>query len=192
LQWITIGWNSVEVFITIGLGAISGSLALVAFGLDSLVEVFASLVVLWQLTPVGDGRHLHRERRAMSLVALAFAVLAAYLLVASARALWTGPQPDSSWLGVAYLAMTAAVMFGLAWRKRRLASQLDSGVMAAEASMTFLDGCLSTSVLLALVVNAWWGWWWADPLTALVVAAAAAREGREAWAHARLLGPGAG
>ena len=181
LQWATIAWNSVEVFVTIGLGLASGSLALIAFGLDSLVEVFASLVVIWHMNPGADGHRAHRDRRAIRLVGAAFALLAVYLVVAGIRQLVLGEQPDSSPVGIGYLFVTAIVMFSLARWKRRVGTALDSEPFRAEASMTFLDGCLATSILTALVLNLVLGWWWADPAAALLIGAAAAREARESW-----------
>ncbi len=181
LQWATIAWNSIEVFVTIGLGVAAGSLALVAFGLDSLVEVFASLVVVWHMNPGAEGHHARRDRRAMRLVGAAFALLALYLVVAATRQLLLGEQPDSSPVGIVYLLVTAIVMFSLARWKRRVGSALESEPYAAEAAMTFLDGCLATSILVALALNLAFGWWRADPIAALLVGFAAAREAREAW-----------
>jgi divalent metal cation (Fe/Co/Zn/Cd) transporter len=179
LQRITIAWNLGEVFVTVGLGLAAGSLALIAFGFDSLVEVFASFVVLRHLDG-GDGEGLEgRERRATRLVGGAFAVLALYLAAASIRALVVGAEPDSSPLGIAYLAVTAVVMFGLATTKRRVGLRLGSRAVLAEARMTLLDGCLATGILVALVLNTTAGWWWADPLAALAVALVAAREAVE-------------
>ena len=170
-----------EVFVTIGLGVAAQSLALVAFGLDSLVEVFASLVVIWHLNPGTEGHARRRDRRAMRLVAAAFAVVAAYLVVAGARQLVGREQPDSSPAGIAYLFVTAVVMFTLAARKRQLGRALKSEPFLAEASMTSLDGALATSILVALGLNTAFGWWWADPGAALLISAAAAREAVEAW-----------
>lgn len=184
LQWATIAWNVLEVFVTVGLGLAARSLALIAFGLDSLIEVFASIVVLWHMGPGEDGRESERDRRALRLVAVAFAVLAVYLLVASGRTLWLRERPDASPWGVAYLTVTAAVMFGLAWAKKRLGRELGSSPFEAEASMTFLDGCLATGILLALLTNLLFGWWWADPLAAAAVAVIAAREAYEGWTGA--------
>ena len=181
LQWATIAWNGIEVFVTIGLGLAARSLALIAFGLDSLIEVFASLVVIWHMSPGSGGHQAGRDRRAMRLVGVAFAVLAAYLTFAGVRALVAQEQPESSPLGIAYLAVTAAVMFTLARAKRRIGTALDSRPFLAEASMTFLDGCLATGILAALALNLVLGWWWADPAAALVIAAAAGREAHEAW-----------
>jgi divalent metal cation (Fe/Co/Zn/Cd) transporter len=176
LQKLTIAWNVAEVGITIGLGIAAGSLALVAFGLDSLVEVFASLVVLWHMAP--DVSTEERDRKAHRLVGVAFAVLGAYLLIAGVRALWIGAEPESSPIGIAYLAVTAVVMFGLAAGKRRIGRRLGSSPFLAEARMTFLDGCLATAILVALALNTAFGWTWADAVAALIVSAAAARE---AW-----------
>ena len=181
LQWATIAWNSLEVFVTIGLGVAAGSLALIAFGLDSLVEVFASLVVIWHMNPGADGHDEHRDRKAMRLVGVAFGVLAAYLLVAGVRQLAAHAEPDGSPAGIAYLAVTAVVMFSLARWKRRVGRALDSDPFRAEASLTFLDGCLATSILAALALNLAWGWWWADPVAALLIGAVAVREARESW-----------
>lgn len=183
LQWATIGWNVCEVFVTIGLGVAAGSLALIAFGLDSLVEVFASLVVVWHVG-AGGVRDRRRDRRALRLVAVAFAVLALYLLVSSVASLVSRDEPASSPLGIAYLVVTAAVMFGLARWKRRVGAALESGPFLAEASMTHLDGWLATGILTALALNLLLGWWWADPLAALVVGAAAVREAADSWSRA--------
>lgn len=181
LQWATVAWNSVEVLVTVALGVASGSLALVAFGLDSLVEVFASLVVVWQLDGAEADR---RERRALRLVAVAFGVLAAYLVVAGVRQIVAGDEPGESPAGIVFLGVTAVVMFGLARWKRRVGTALASAPFRAEASITFLDGCLASSILAALVVNAAFDWWWADPLAAGVIGVVAAHSARRAWAEA--------
>ncbi len=164
-----------EVFVTISLGVASGSLALVAFGLDSMIEVFASMVVVWHLHE-GASPAAHRTRFALRLIAAAFFVLAAYLLVASVRSLVIGSTPGESPLGIAYLALTALVMFTLAAAKRRTARTLASEPLGAEASMTFLDGCLCLCILTALAVNIAFSWWWADGAAALLIAGFAIRE----------------
>ena len=184
LQWATIAWNCLEVVVTIALGVAAGSLALVAFGLDSLVEVFASSVVIWHMAPVEAVMGAGRDRRALRLVGIAFGVLAAYLLVAGLRQLASDERPASSPAGIAYLVVTALVMFGLARWKRRVGTALDSEPFVAEASMTFLDGCLATGIVAALAANLVLGWTWADPGAALVISAAAAYEARESWLEA--------
>jgi len=166
-----------EVFVTVGLGAAAGSIALIAFGLDSLVEIFASSVVLWQLRGEGAAR----TRHAMLLVALAFFTLALVLFGGAAYTLATGHRADDSVWGVAYLALTAGVMFTLAYRKWRLGEQLDNHPLEHEARITFLDGCLATGVLLALAAAIVFEWWWADPLAAIIVAVACVPEGLDAW-----------
>jgi divalent metal cation (Fe/Co/Zn/Cd) transporter len=181
LEWATNGWNVMEVVVTISLGIQAGSLALIAFGLDSVVEIFASTVVIRNLrddrTDPGD-RHVHRSLR---MIAVAFWVLAVFLFVISVRGLVRGDRPDSSPLGVAYLALTAGVMFGLSGLKRSTARELGSETLHAEAALTFLDGCLSTGILTALVLNAALGWWWTDAAAALVVAGFAVKEGFDHW-----------
>ena len=174
LEVATIVWNVLEVFVTIGLGIAAGSLALIAFGLDSVAEILASGAVLWSLR--GDaGRE--RTRRALRVVALAFFALAAVLFVGGVRNLITEQHPGDSPFGIAYLAVTAGVMFGLAIAKQRLSRKVDNHPLVHEARVTFLDGILATSVLLALVVNSAFGWWWADPLAAIAVAVVAVFEG---------------
>jgi divalent metal cation (Fe/Co/Zn/Cd) transporter len=181
LEWATNAWNAMEVFVTITLGVRAGSLALIAFGLDSVIEIFASTVVIRNLhddrVDPGD-RRIHR---ALRLIAVAFWVLAAFLVVISIRGLARGDRPDGSPLGVAYLGVTACVMFGLARLKHVTAAHLGSETLEAEANMTLLDGCLSTSILIALVLNAWLGWWWADASAALLVAGFAVNEGVDHW-----------
>ncbi len=180
LQWATIGWNVGEVFVTVGLGIAAGSLGLVGFGMDSLIEVFASLVVVGHLRRM-DGRSEVAHRR----IGWAFFALAAALTVLAVERLASRSVPDESPWGVAYLTATVIVMWGLAFLKRRVGRLLGDGPVAAEASMTFLDGWLAFGVLVSLVVNALWGWWWADPAAALLVAAAAVREGMENFEESR-------
>ncbi len=183
LEIATIGWNVVEVFVTVGLGLAAGSIALVAFGLDSLVEIVASVVVIWYI-----GNH-HAERRAMHalrIVALAFAALGVYLFVASVYSLQAGEVAGSSPVGVAYLTVAASAMFVLAFKKRALARGAHSEPLAAEADMTFLDGCLASSILVALVMNAAWGIWWADPAAALLVALFCFRAAAANWSESRV------
>ena len=184
LEWATNGWNLMEVVVTVTLGVQARSLALIAFGLDSVVEIFASTVVIHNLR---DGRRDPGDRRihrALRLIAIAFWILATFLIVMSVRGLVRQDRPDTSLIGIAYLAVTACVMFGLAILKRTTARSLRSEPLHAEAAMTFLDGWLSTGVLTALVLNATLDWWWADPIAALLVAAVAITEGIGHWRDA--------
>jgi len=181
LEWATNCWNATEVFVTVSLGVRAGSLALVAFGLDSIIEIFASTVVIRNLR---DNRHDPGDRRihrALRRIAVAFWLLAFFLIVLSVRGLVRGDRPDSSPVGVAYLAVTACAMLGLARLKRVTADELGSETLRAEAAMTLLDGCLATGILTALVLNAWLGWWWTDGAAALLVAGFAINDGIDHW-----------
>jgi divalent metal cation (Fe/Co/Zn/Cd) transporter len=184
LEWATNGWNAMEVAVTVTLGVQARSLALIAFGLDSVVEIFASTVVIRNLHDDRRDPGDRRIHRALRLIAIAFWTLAAFLVVMSVRGLVRHDRPAASPLGIAYLSVTACVMFGLAVLKRTTARALRSEPLHAEAAMTFLDGWLSTGVLTALVLNATLDWWWADPIAALLVAAVAIREGVGHWRDA--------
>lgn len=178
LEYVTIAWNTIEMFVSIGLGIASRSLALVAFGLDTMVELFASGVVVWHLRHPGrDSDHITAQ--ALRLVAGAFFFLA---LVVTAGALWaiaTSATADESPIGIAYLALTVVVMLSLGAAKRATGVRLGSEPLAAEARMSIVDAALAGGVLIGLAVNAMLGWWWADPLAALLVGLAAVHEGIE-------------
>jgi divalent metal cation (Fe/Co/Zn/Cd) transporter len=184
LVWATIVWNFFEVFITIGLGIAAGSIALIAFGTDSVVEVFASLVVVWHSRDLLVMEENARTRRSLMLIAVAFLALAITLAIGATVRLIEGTVPDESPLGIAYLAATALVMLSLAVMKQRAGRGLGSEPLQAEARITYLDAALASSVLLSLVLNAALDWWWADPAAALGVAFIAFREGREHWEEA--------
>lgn len=184
LEYATIAWNVGEAVLTISLGAVAASLALVGFGMVSIVEVFASGVVVWHLLPGHDIDDSGRTRLALRLTAGAFAALSIVLAVGAVRDLVSGRVAGESPWGIVYLGVTALVMFGLAVLKRRTADALDSAPLRNEATMTFLDGVLSTATLVGLALNAYAGLWWADPAAALLVALAAANEARENWAEA--------
>jgi divalent metal cation (Fe/Co/Zn/Cd) transporter len=181
LEWATNGWNTMEVVVTIALGIRAGSLALVAFGLDSVIEIFASTVVIRNLRDGRSDPGDRRVHRALRLIAVAFWLLAAVLAVLSTRGLIRGDRPDGSPLGIAYLAFTAAAMFGLARLKQVTAGEMGSETLHAEAALTFLDGCLSSGILTALVLNASLGWWWTDAAAAFLVAGVAVGEGIGRW-----------
>ncbi len=178
LEYATIAWNAVEMVIAIGLGIAARSLALVAFGLDTMVELFASGVVVWHLRHPGRGSD-RVTAQALRLVAWAFFVLAVVIAVGALSALVAGATPDESPLGIAYLALTAIVMLSLGAAKRATGRRLESEPLAAEARMSIIDAALALGVLLGLAANALFGWWWADSVAALLVAVAAAREGFE-------------
>jgi divalent metal cation (Fe/Co/Zn/Cd) transporter len=180
LAWGGIGWHVVEFGIALGAGIAAGSIALIGFGADSLVEALAGFVVLWLFTGSRIGS-AGAERRAQQLVAGSFFVLAAYVGVESLRTLLGGHHPGVSWVGVGLAAFTAPTMPLLAIAKRRVGRQLNSPAAVKEASQTQLCAYLSVALLVGLLANALFGAWWADPAAALVIAAVAAREGREAW-----------
>lgn len=172
LEIMTLGWNIVGVILLAFLSYRSASVALLAFGLDSLIEIGASTVVIWELT----GRGESRQRAALRLIGVAFLLLAAYLLVQSGVALATGHRATPLLGGIGWTAATAVVMFALAWGKRQVGGRLGNPVLITEGRVTLIDGVLATAVLVGLLLNALLGWWWADPLAALVVVGYAIRE----------------
>ena len=178
--WGGIAWHFVEFGIALGAGIAAGSIALIGFGADSLIEAFAGFVVVWLFT----GRRLHSpaaERRAQQLIAASFFVLAAYVGVESIRDLIGGHHPSASWVGVGLAAVTAPTMPLLARAKRGVGSKLQSSATVKEGAQNMLCAYLSVALLIGLLANAIAGWWWADPAAALVIAAVALREGRESW-----------
>ena len=180
LAWGGIGWHILEFAIAAAAGMAAGSIALIGFGADSLIEALAGGVVLWLFT--GDRRSSQTaERRAQRLVAASFFLLGAYISVEAARTLASSTHPEPSWVGIGLAAFTALTMPLLARAKRRVGSQLHSSATVKEASQTTLCAYLSIALLLGLGANALAGWWWADPLSALFIAAVAIKEGRESW-----------
>lgn len=177
LEYATISWNCVEGVVAIGSGLAAGSIALVGFGLDSFIEVFAAGVVLWRML----GATEQREQRALRLIALTFFALALYLAVDASHDLITTTRPRTSTIGIVVTVVSLIVMPLLARAKRDAGRQLGNAALIADAAETKLCAYLSASVLTGLVLHAAFGWWWADPLAALVIAVLAVREGREAW-----------
>jgi len=161
----------------VGAGIAAGSIALVGFGLDSLIEVFAASVVLWELRD----RHGERESRALRLIAGSFYTLALYVTVEAAWDLTGGREAETSPVGIGLAAVSLAVMPALAVAKRRVGEALGNRVLVADSKETLLCAWLSLILLVGLGLNATVGWWWADPVAALGIAALAVREGREAW-----------
>jgi divalent metal cation (Fe/Co/Zn/Cd) transporter len=192
LEWATIGWNVGESVLAIALGTVAGSLALIGFGSVSVVEVFASGVVVWHVRRSRHGDDSAGTVRALRMVALAFLALGATLMVAGIRDIVAGRHPDESIWGIAYLAVTAVVMFGLAIAKRSLGARLGSAPLISEARLTFLDGMLSVGTMTGLALNAVLEWWWADPAAGLLVAVAALFEARETWEEAAEMPIGGG
>jgi divalent metal cation (Fe/Co/Zn/Cd) transporter len=172
LEVATLGWNVVAVPLLASLAASAASVALLGFGLDSLIEIGASIVVIWELTGTSD----QRRRRALRLIGLAFLALAAYLPVQSVVALVAGHRATPGTGGLLWTLVTAVVMFGLAAGKRRTGHALGDEVLVAEGRVTLIDALLASAVSAGVGLDLLLGWWWADPLAGLVLAVYAARE----------------
>lgn len=177
----TLGWNVVGI-VVLGIAALSArSVALAGFGLDSLIEIGASTVVLWELSGTEDAR----QRRALQWITAAFVALAAYLTVQTIIVFATGYHPQPSPLGIAWAAATAVAMFALAAGKKQTGLRLNNPVLLTESRVTVIDAVLALAVLAGLFLNAALGWWWADPATSLVIIYYALREARPiSTAHA--------
>jgi divalent metal cation (Fe/Co/Zn/Cd) transporter len=172
LEGVTLGWNVLGVAVLAVAAIRSRSVALVGFGLDSLVEIGASTVVLWELSGAGEAR----QRRALRLIGVAFVALAIYVTVQSTVVLVTRFHPKPSPLGIIWTALTAVVMFALAAAKRRTGFLLGNPVLQSEGRVTFIDGLLASAVLVGLVLNAAVGAWWADPIAGYVIVFYGCRE----------------
>ena len=172
LEYVTLGWNVVGVLVLAVLAAVASSVALVGFGLDSLIEIGASTVVLWELSGTGEAR----QRRALRLIGIAFVALAAYLAVQSTVALLSQHRASPSIAGIIWTGVTAMAMFTLAFGKARTGRALGNPVLVTEGRVTFIDGMLAVAVLGGLALDLVLGWWWADPLAGYVIVYYAARE----------------
>ena len=181
LEYATLGWNVVGSVVVLATASAARSVALAGFGLDSLIEICASLIVIWQLKDTGQ-RH---ERLARRLIGAAFCALAVYVLAQALYTLVLGRHPGTATLGSAWLGATLLVMLALAWGKLRTGRQLGHVVLLTEARVTLVDAYLAAAVLSGLLLNALAGWWWADPLVGLVIVYYGVREGRAAWHAAR-------
>jgi divalent metal cation (Fe/Co/Zn/Cd) transporter len=174
LERITLGWNVVGIGVLAVAAVGARSVALAGFGLDSLVEIGASTVVLWELSGTGQGR----QRRALRLIGGAFVVLGVYLAVQSSVVLASAYHPRHSPIGIAWTAATAVAMFALAGGKMRTGRQLDNPVLQTEGHVTAIDGILAVAVVSGLALNAALGWWWADPAAGYLLVYYAAKEAR--------------
>ena len=178
LEYATLGWNVAGIVVLTVTAVAARSVALAGFGLDSLIEIGASVVVVWELSGSGEGR----QRQALRLIGLAFVALAVYLLAQSTAVLAAGYHPRHSVLGIAWTAVTGVVMFALAAGKARTGRALGNPVLLTEGRVTTVDGILAAAVLAGLVLNAAAGWWWADPAAGYVLVYYAVREVREIFA----------
>jgi divalent metal cation (Fe/Co/Zn/Cd) transporter len=180
LAWLGVGWHGVEATVAVGAGVVAGSVALVGFGADSLIEAAAGAVVLWRFASARAASE-RAERRAQRLIAASFYVLAAYVAAAAARTLATAHHPDVSWVGIGLALVTLTAMPPLAMAKAKLGERLGSSATKSEGRQNMLCAYLSAGLLVGLGANALAGWWWADPAAALLIAAVAVHEGRRAW-----------
>jgi divalent metal cation (Fe/Co/Zn/Cd) transporter len=180
LSWLSLAWMTVEGAVAIAAGAAASSIALVGFGLDSAIEGFASVIIVWRFT----GHRMFSataERRAQTLVAVQFFLLAPYVAFASLRALIGGDRPDESWVGIGLAISSVILMPMLGIAKQRLADQLGSAATKGEGRQNMLCAYLAGALLLGLLGNLIAGAWWLDPVVGLLIAAVAVKEGREAW-----------
>lgn len=180
LAWGGNAWHFVEFAVAVAAGVAAGSVALIGFGIDSLIEVLAAFVIVWLFTG-GRGSSGAAELRAQRLIAMTYFVLVAYIGIEATRDLVGGHHPEASWVGIGLAAVTAPTMPLLARAKRNVGRKLNSPATVSEASQNMICAYLSVALLAGLLLNALFGWWWADPAAALVIGAFAAREGREAW-----------
>jgi divalent metal cation (Fe/Co/Zn/Cd) transporter len=179
LEYFTLGWNITEALVAVGAGLVAGSIALVGFGVDSLIESLSGGILLWRLQAhYADER---REQLALRLVGVSFFLLAAYVAFEAAKSLLQHEPPHVSVVGIVLSVVSLIVMPLLARAKRRVATRLQSRALEADSRQTSLCAYLSAILLGGLVLNAFFGWWWADPVAALIMVPIIAREGVEAF-----------
>jgi divalent metal cation (Fe/Co/Zn/Cd) transporter len=179
LEYLTIGWNTFEAVVALVSGVLAGSVLLVGFGLDSVIETLSAGILLWRWR--AELHSEEREQMARRLVGVCFLLLAAYIAAESARALWSRAQPERSLPGI-FIAIAAIVVMPLLGRaKRRVAAQLNSRALHSDSRQADFCAYLSAILLAGLLLNAWLGWWWADPAAALVMVPIIAREGVQAF-----------
>jgi divalent metal cation (Fe/Co/Zn/Cd) transporter len=180
LAWLGVGWHGIEAAIAVGAGLVAGSIALLGFGADSLIESFAGFILLWRFAASRVASE-DAERRAQKLIGVSFYVIAAYVGFEAVRSLLTGDRPEPSWVGIGLAAVTLVTMPPLAIAKSRIGEKLGSSATKSEGQQNMLCAYLSAALLIGLGANALFGLWWADPVTALLIAGVAVKEGRESW-----------
>jgi len=180
LAWVGIGWHGVEAAIAVGAGIIAGSIALIGFGADSLIESVAGIILLWRFASSRSSSE-DAERRAQKLIGLSFYLIAAYVGFEALRSLLVGERPEASWIGIGLSVITLLTMPPLAIVKARIGERIGSSATKSEGQQNMLCAYLSAALLIGLGANALFGLWWADPVTALLIAGVAVKEGREAW-----------
>jgi divalent metal cation (Fe/Co/Zn/Cd) transporter len=180
LSWVSLSYMALEGAVAIVAGIVAGSIALIGFGLDSAIEGFASVVIVWRFTGSRTLSH-HAEERAQKLVAVQFFILAPYVAVESVRTLINASHAETSIVGIALAASSLVIMPWLGRAKQRIGSRIGSSATASEGKQNFLCAYLAAALLVGLLGNAVFGAWWLDPLVGLVIAGLAVYEGREAW-----------
>jgi divalent metal cation (Fe/Co/Zn/Cd) transporter len=181
LEYLTVAWNSLEAAVAIISGVMAGSIALIGFGLDSVIEVSSGAALLWRLRSDADVHRREKvERTALHIVGACFISLAVYVSFDAAKALWLRERPEHSFPGIVIAALALIIMPLLARAKRRVAAGIDSGAMQADSRQTDICAYLSAILLGGLILNATLGWWWADPVAGLVMVPIIAKEGVEA------------
>ncbi|GHO48839.1 cation transporter [Ktedonospora formicarum] len=184
LEYLTLGWNVIGVILVILAAYTARSVALAGFGLDSLIEIFASVVVVWQLT----GVNLKRERMALRLIGIAFVLLVIYIVGQLLYTFLIGLHPITSVSGLIWIAATFIAMLLLAFGKRVTGQKLQNEVLLTEGRVTLVDAYLAGAVLLGLLLNVLFGWWWADPLASLVIIYYGVREAIHAFHESQVAG----
>ena len=180
LEYLTVGWNSLEGVVAIGAGFVAGSIALVGFGFDSVIEVSSGVALLWRLHMDAPDKRERAEQVALKVVGVSFLALAAYVAFDAIKSLAGREPPETSYVGIALAALSLVVMPLLARAKRRVAESINSRAMIADSRQTDLCAYLSAILLGGLTLNALFGWWWADPAAALLMTPLIVREGIEA------------
>jgi divalent metal cation (Fe/Co/Zn/Cd) transporter len=178
LEFFTVGWNLLEAAVGIGAGLLAGSVALIGFGVDSLIETSSGAVLLWRLQEGKEGEK--RERMALRLVGISLLALAAYVAIDAAKGLILKERPEESLIGMILAAVSLVVMPLLASAKRRVAARINSRALVADSHQTDICAYLSAILLVGLGLNALFGWWWADPAAALAMVPIIVKEGLEA------------
>lgn len=180
LEYFTVGWMIVEAGVALSAGVSASSIALVGFGLDSVIEIVAAVALLWRLTR-HHSQEAHAETRARQVVGLTFFALSGYIAYESLGDLWFKRVPETSFIGIVLAVIVLIIMPILGLAKRRVSSSLNSRALAAESMQTLCCAYFSATLLVGLALNRWLGWWWADPAAALMMAAVMIREGHGAF-----------
>ena len=180
LAWLGIAWHAIEAAVAVAAGLAAGSIALIGFGADSVVESLAGLILIWRFAGERSSSDA-AERSAQRLIAATFFLIGAYIAVEAIRTPVGGDHPQASWVGIALAGVTLVTMPALAAAKARVGDRLSSSATKSEGRQNLLCAYLSAALLIGLGANALLGWWWADPATALAIAAVAVHEGRESW-----------